>query len=102
MNKLILFLAFLGLISALIVYVECVSPPMCIDACKDPCPQMNCKCGTYRDSCNCCDLCRKCAGENCMVIAGELCEEGYTCGDPNRSLIHIYNDRNVTCIPKKS
>ncbi|GBN67397.1 hypothetical protein AVEN_41341-1, partial [Araneus ventricosus] len=39
--------------------VEASSMPRCPDQCDtSQCPAANCECGTIKDSCNCCDLCR--------------------------------------------
>ncbi|GFR06900.1 uncharacterized protein TNCT_126571 [Trichonephila clavata] len=101
MRNLILF-STLTLLIVLFVNVESTSPRMCPETCY-PCETTNCECGTYKDECNCCDLCMKCKGSSCIVLQGDVCEDGYTCGDPNRSYLEQMHNP-ATCIPavKKS
>ncbi|CAL1266940.1 unnamed protein product [Larinioides sclopetarius] len=100
MGKCFLYLAFVGFLFVLIPNVECTSQPNCKTACKDPCVDQDCKCGTYKDDCDCCDICKKCAGENCIRLANEQCEDGYTCGNPDMSVMEIYTNSDITCIPE--
>ncbi|GBN16031.1 hypothetical protein AVEN_57794-1 [Araneus ventricosus] len=100
MRKLVLFFVFVCFLSVLISNVECTSPPNCANACKDPCADVDCKCGTYKDGCNCCDICKKCAGDKCVRLANEQCEDGYTCGKPDMSVQEIYTNPDITCIPE--
>ncbi|PRD29256.1 UNVERIFIED_CONTAM: hypothetical protein NCL1_29974 [Trichonephila clavipes] len=96
MRNLILF-STLTLLIVLFVNVESTSPRMCPETCY-PCEPVNCECGTYEDECNCCNLCMKCKGSSCSALTGDVCEEGYTCGDPNRSYLERMHSP-ATCIP---
>ncbi|GFU45762.1 uncharacterized protein NPIL_184591 [Nephila pilipes] len=97
MKNLVLFSSFLTLFIVLIVNVESTSPVMCPEKCY-PCEPVNCDCGTYKDQCNCCDICMKCRNAPCSVLEGNVCEEGYTCGDPTRDYM-VQMNSPATCIP---
>ncbi|GIY35279.1 hypothetical protein CDAR_1071 [Caerostris darwini] len=66
----------------------------------ETCAEKDCKCGSVMDECNCCAICLKCAGETCHDTFDAGCEDGYTCGDPNRSLLDKINIP-ATCIKKE-
>ncbi|XP_070379114.1 8.6 kDa transglutaminase substrate-like [Dermacentor albipictus] len=53
----------------------------------DTCPKWQCSCGSYKDMCNCCDICYKCPGEECNVWILNLCTEGHECvlQDPEKA-----------------
>ncbi|GIY91100.1 hypothetical protein CDAR_443771 [Caerostris darwini] len=99
MKNLVLVLTFVTLLGVFFVNVESTSPVQCPEKCY-PCEPVDCPCGTYEDQCNCCDLCKKCKSESCSVLAGEVCEEGYRCGDPDQGYLAYVNGAH-TCIPEK-
>ncbi|CAN7940773.1 unnamed protein product [Ixodes hexagonus] len=49
------------------------------------CTPVTCSCGSQKGSCGCCDFCNKCAGETCIRLHQDRCEEGYECklNDPD-------------------
>ncbi|CAL1292374.1 unnamed protein product [Larinioides sclopetarius] len=102
MRNIILCFTFLAFIGVLIVHVESSSPRKCPPPHRCyPCDLADCKCGKLKDECNCCDVCMRCKDEPCSVLAGDVCEEGYSCGDPERPYLQqIHNP--ATCIPLKS
>ncbi|KAL3256036.1 hypothetical protein MRX96_017242 [Rhipicephalus microplus] len=58
------------------------SQPNCAASPCDPskCPNTaSCKCGTYKDACNCCDVCYKCPGEACVPVFQDKCAGKTTC-----------------------
>ncbi|GBM62534.1 hypothetical protein AVEN_157727-1 [Araneus ventricosus] len=73
--------------------------PRCPDQCDaSQCPAANCECGTVKDSCNCCDLCRVCANQQCHLVRSDVCQEGYSCTFPAGS-DYMYQMTNPgTCL----
>ncbi|GIY95390.1 hypothetical protein CEXT_753071 [Caerostris extrusa] len=99
MKNLVALFALVALISVLVIKVECTSPRNCDAGCQT-CVEEDCQCGSYMDQCDCCPICMKCAGETCLTVRGDRCEDGYTCGDPNRSLLEMINSP-ATCIEEE-
>uniref|UniRef100_A0A224Z3M7 Metastriate insulin growth factor binding protein n=1 Tax=Rhipicephalus zambeziensis TaxID=60191 RepID=A0A224Z3M7_9ACAR len=52
----------------------------------DTCPQLECACGTYKDTCGCCDICYKCPGAECNLWILDVCTENHKCilEDPDK------------------
>ncbi|XP_077525761.1 8.6 kDa transglutaminase substrate-like [Haemaphysalis longicornis] len=47
---------------------------------QSKCPSTaNCKCGTYKDGCDCCTVCYKCPGEACVPLFQDKCAGKTTC-----------------------
>ncbi|KAH6942348.1 hypothetical protein HPB50_003934 [Hyalomma asiaticum] len=74
-----------------VLSVYATSPPNCEGVTCDPetCPKPECRCGTRKDACGCCDFCNKCVGEECHPEHSDHCEDGSHClvkivGDPHR------------------
>ncbi|XP_037523338.1 8.6 kDa transglutaminase substrate [Rhipicephalus sanguineus] len=76
-----LALVFTLFIAVAVLSVSGTSPPNCATFTCDPatCEVVNCNCGTYKDSCGCCDFCHKCPGEECSSLFRDPCAEGYHC-----------------------
>ncbi|KAG8197678.1 hypothetical protein JTE90_001603 [Oedothorax gibbosus] len=91
----------LGLLSLVFIWavVESTSPRRCPEKCDlSSCDVVDCKCGIFKDECDCCDICMKCQGESCHILVGDVCEPGYTCGEPGRDLAEQLH-HPATCIP---
>ncbi|KAH7942941.1 hypothetical protein HPB52_002716 [Rhipicephalus sanguineus] len=52
----------------------------------DICGQSQCPCGTYKDHCDCCDICYKCPGAECNLWILDVCTENHQCvlEDPDK------------------
>uniref|UniRef100_A0A131XN06 Putative metastriate insulin growth factor binding protein n=1 Tax=Hyalomma excavatum TaxID=257692 RepID=A0A131XN06_9ACAR len=72
--------AFL-LVAFAAVCVYATSPPNCEGVTCDPetCAKHECRCGTHKDACGCCDFCNKCVGEECHPEHNDHCEDGSHC-----------------------
>ncbi|KAH6942345.1 hypothetical protein HPB50_003931 [Hyalomma asiaticum] len=97
--------ALVGLIFvvAAITSTSGTSLPNCaaITCNPDTCPQWQCTCGTYKDTCGCCDICYKCPGDLCNSWILDVCAEGHRCvlEDPSKRFEHGGQGR---CRPENS
>uniref|UniRef100_A0A0K8RLN3 Putative insulin growth factor binding protein n=1 Tax=Ixodes ricinus TaxID=34613 RepID=A0A0K8RLN3_IXORI len=82
-----------------IIGVQSTSPPICTNVkCADQhCDPVSCTCGSYKGSCGCCDVCRKCANTTCIILHQDVCEDGYWCklNDPDAN---IFQGAEGTCV----
>ncbi|XP_049523380.1 8.6 kDa transglutaminase substrate-like [Dermacentor silvarum] len=74
-------LVFILFIAIAVFSVSGTPPPHCAAGTCNPeaCEAVNCSCGTYKDQCECCDLCHKCPDEECTTQPPDPCTEGYHC-----------------------
>ncbi|XP_050035356.1 8.6 kDa transglutaminase substrate-like [Dermacentor andersoni] len=61
--------------------ISATSPPRCdnVNCAEATCQPVDCKCGSYKGSCGCCDFCYKCPGDVCTPLFQERCSDGHTC-----------------------
>ncbi|XP_077527792.1 8.6 kDa transglutaminase substrate-like [Haemaphysalis longicornis] len=70
------------LVAVAAVCVSSTSVPRCDPgACEGlACPTSGpCACGSYKDTCECCEYCYKCADEECWPERNERCGDGMDC-----------------------
>lgn len=75
-------IVFLSLLFCFLVSsIKATSMPDCSQGCNPKyCPELpECKCGLYKDYCECCSFCQKCPGEECILVANEKCANGTVC-----------------------
>ncbi|CAN7976328.1 unnamed protein product [Ixodes persulcatus] len=77
--KLVLLLLVLVTFAAIGAFatspVKCDSSKCDAAACKKP----DCKCGTHKDACDCCEVCYKCPGEQCVPLFQDKCSGSNHC-----------------------
>ncbi|XP_075559385.1 8.6 kDa transglutaminase substrate-like [Dermacentor variabilis] len=68
-------------VATAVLSVSATSPPQCAGITCDPstCEVLDCRCGSYKGYCGCCDYCRTCPNEECTALFQDTCSEGYRC-----------------------
>uniref|UniRef100_A0A023GBZ7 Putative secreted protein n=1 Tax=Amblyomma triste TaxID=251400 RepID=A0A023GBZ7_AMBTT len=74
-------LLLLVVLAVAVIGTLATSAPNCAAGCdQSKCPSAaSCKCGTFKDACNCCDVCYKCPGESCVPVFQDKCSGKNTC-----------------------